>query len=55
MVRYTLIMVGLVADLKQMPSQDEYKNSVAQHQLSMPRTYYPEAPTSPIVAPYRIP
>jgi hypothetical protein len=55
MVRYTPIVVGLDADLKQMPSQDEYKNSVAQHQLSTLRTYYLEAPISPIAAPYRIP
>jgi hypothetical protein len=55
MVRYTSIMVGLVADLEQMPSQDEYKNSVAQHQQSTFRTYYLEAPISPIVAPSRIP
>jgi hypothetical protein len=45
----------IIADLKQMPSQDECKNSVAQHQQSTLRTCYLEAPTSPIVAPSRIP
>jgi aspartate oxidase len=54
-VRQTTVVAEIIADLKQMPSQDECKNSVAQHQQSTLRTCYLEAPTSPIVAPSRIP
>lgn len=54
-VRQHLLGVDFVADLGQMPSQDEYRNSAAQHQLSAFRTYYPEAHTSHIAIPSRAP
>jgi hypothetical protein len=54
-VRQTPIVVEFIADPRQMPSQDGYRNLVAQHQLSTPRTYYLEAPTSHITTPSRVP
>ena len=52
-VRQSQIGVVFIADLRQMPFQEEYKNSVAHHQPSAFRTYYLEAPTSHIATPYQ--
>lgn len=51
MVRQTTTVVEITTDLRQMPSQDEYRSSAARHQLSAFRTYYPEAHTSHIAIP----
>jgi hypothetical protein len=55
MVRQVPIMVVSIADPRQMPTQDEYRNSVAQPQLSTLRIYYQEAHTSHITTPSQVP